>query len=157
MAAQIKANVEQLDTLILAFEQTSLIIQENSYSDIKIKRQLACEINKLFEKGKIPDELQPKDMNRFCDNLYSLVTRANKENNIGEIIKKIKAEIHSSSYNKIPRSVSLFQYLFAILTRDKFIEIPIENYYYHVTKELISLYPDIQIDNNSIFLYSEED
>ncbi|WP_439566230.1 hypothetical protein, partial [Gloeocapsopsis crepidinum] len=61
MAAQIKANVEQLDTLILAFEQTSLIIQENSYSDIKIKRQLACKINKLFEKGKIPDELQPKD------------------------------------------------------------------------------------------------
>ncbi|MUL38958.1 hypothetical protein [Gloeocapsopsis dulcis] len=157
LAAQIKANVEQLDTLILAFEQTSLIIQENSYSDIKVKRRLACEINKLFEKGKIPDELQPKDMNRFCDNLYGLVTHAKKENNIEKVIKKIKTEINSTSFKKIPRSISLFQYLFAILTRNKFIEIPIEKYYCHVTKELIDLFPDIQIDNNSIFLYSEED
>ncbi|PIG93705.1 hypothetical protein [Gloeocapsopsis sp. IPPAS B-1203] len=157
LAAQIKANVEQLDTLILAFEKTSLIIQENSFSDIKIKRQLACEINKLFEQGNIPDELQPKDTNRFCDNLYSLVTHAKKENNIAEIIKKIKTEIHSTSYNKIPRSISLFQYLFAILTRNKIIDIPIENYYCHVTKELITLYPNLQIDNNSIFLYSKED
>jgi len=61
----------------LAFEQTSLIIQENNYPDIKIKRKLASEINKLFEQGKIPDELQPKDMNRFCDNLYRLTIDVN--------------------------------------------------------------------------------
>jgi len=58
-------------------EQTSLIIQENNYPDIKIKRKLASEINKLFEQGKIPDELQPKDMNRFCDNLYRLTIDVN--------------------------------------------------------------------------------
>ena len=36
LAAQIKANVEQLDTLILAFEQTSAIIQENHSPDLNI-------------------------------------------------------------------------------------------------------------------------
>lgn len=66
----------------MAFEQTSVIIQENNYSDRKIKRKLASEINQLFKNGKIPDELQPKDMNRFCDNLYHLAFEAKKENNI---------------------------------------------------------------------------
>ncbi|MCC5630287.1 hypothetical protein LC613_20625 [Nostoc sphaeroides CHAB 2801] len=156
LAAQIKANVEQLDTLILAFEQTSLIIQENNYPDIKIKRKLASEINKLFEKGKIPDELQPKDMNRFCDNLYRLAVDANQENNIQKIIENIKTEINSTPSQKIPRSISLFQYLFAILIRNKIIEIPIKNYHCHITEELTTLYPDIEIDNDNIFLYSED-
>ncbi|WP_066426985.1 hypothetical protein [Anabaena sp. 4-3] len=156
LAAQIKANVEQLDTLILAFEQTSLIIQENNYPDIKIKRKLATEINKLFENGKIPNELQPKDMNRFCDNLYRLAVDAKKENNIPEIIEKLKTEIHSTSLKKFPRSISLFQYFFAILIRNKIIEIPIKNYHCHITEELTTLYPDIQIDNDFIFLYSED-
>lgn len=156
LAAQIKANVEQLDTLILAFEQTSLIIQENNYPDIKIKRNLASEINNLFENGKIPDELQPKDMNRFCDNLYRLAVDAKEENNIQKILKNIKIEINSTSSKKIPRSISLFQYMFAILISNKIIEIPIEKYYCHITEELTTLYPDIQIDNDSIFLYSED-
>lgn len=155
LAAQIKANVEQLDTLILAFEQNSHVIKESDYSDIKIKRKLASEINQLFENNKISDELQPKDMNRFCDNLYRLVINANKENSIQEIINKIKTEINSTSSRKIPRSISLFQYLFAILTRDKVIEIHTKNYYCHITEELITLYPDIKIDGDSVFLYSE--
>ncbi|MHC5670948.1 hypothetical protein [Nostoc sp.] len=140
----------------MAFEQTSLIIQENNYPDIKIKRKLASEINKLFKQGKIPDELQPKDMNRFCDNLYRLAVDANQENNIQEIIEKIKTEINSTPSQKIPRSISLFQYLFAILIRNKIIEIPIKNYHCHITEELTTLYPDIEIDNDYIFIYSED-
>ncbi|MDZ8033011.1 hypothetical protein [Nostoc sp. DedSLP04] len=156
LAAQIKANVEQLDTLILAFEQTSLLIEENNYPDIKIKRKLASEINKLFKNGKIPEELQPKDMNRFCDNLYRLTIDVNKENNIQPIIEKIKTEVNLTSYKKFPRSISLFQYFFVILVRNKMIEIPMKNYHCHITEELTTLYPDIQIDNDSIFMYSED-
>lgn len=156
LAAQIKANVEQLDTLILAFEQTSLIIQDNNYYDIKIKCKLSSEINKLFEDGKIPNELQPKDMNRLCDNLCCLTIDTNKKDNIQKIIEKIKVEINSTSPKKIPRSISLFQYLFAILIRNKVIEVPLENYHCHITEEMTTLYPDIQIDNGSIFLYTEE-
>ena len=80
LAAQIKANVEQLDTLILAFEQMSTIITECDDSDLKIKRNLSTEINKLFESNKIPAELRPKDLNRFCDNLYRLVPLENRVN-----------------------------------------------------------------------------
>ena len=44
LAAQIKATVEQLDMLILAFEQTSEFIEDNSYPVIKIKQHLALKL-----------------------------------------------------------------------------------------------------------------
>jgi len=157
LAAQIKANVEQLDTLILAFDQAAIIIEENNYHDIKNKRKLADEINKLFEHGKIPYELQPKDMSRFCHNLCLLAVDATQENKLHQkILEKIKTEINSTSPKKIPLSVSLFQYLFAILIRDKIIEIPPKNYHCHITEELITLYPELQINDDSIFIYNED-
>jgi ppGpp synthetase/RelA/SpoT-type nucleotidyltranferase len=159
LAAQIKANVEQLDTLILAFEKTSAIIKENDYPEIKIKNKLAREIKNLFETDKLPDELKPKDMNRFCDNLYRLLAARDPEINnqeIQKIINVIKTEIKATSFAQIPRSISLFKYFLAILIRNQIIEFPIEKYYYHITEEVTTLYPDTNIDNNSIFLYSND-
>ncbi len=157
MASQIKATVEQLDTLILAFEQTSLVIQDNDYPEIKIKRHLATEIKNLFDNRKIPDELQPKDMTRFCDNLYRLMISAQKEEkDLKNIMKQIKTEIESIKINTIPLSISLFQYFLAILVSKQIIEPPIQNYYCHITEEFSSLYPSIQTNINSIFLYSDE-
>ncbi|MGL5941240.1 MAG: hypothetical protein ACRC2S_12740 [Waterburya sp.] len=58
LAAQIKATVEQLDMLILAFEQTSEFIENNNYSEIKIKQNLVTEVNKLFRSNKLPNVLK---------------------------------------------------------------------------------------------------
>jgi ppGpp synthetase/RelA/SpoT-type nucleotidyltranferase len=153
LAAQIKANVEQLDTLILAFEQMSNIITECDDSDLKIKRNLSTEINKLFESNEIPAELRPKDMNRFCDNLYRLFSSENKKEKITASIQVIKKEINATSNNKIPRSISLFQYFLAILIENNIIEFPIKKYYFHITEEFKLLYPNIQTDDGGVFLY----
>lgn len=154
LSAQIKATVEQLDTLILAFEQTSLIIKKNDYSEIKMKHKLANKINELFKTGKLPDELQPKDMTHFCDNLYRLINaRHNKEIREVEVIEQIAEEIQSMPIKKIPLSISLFQYFFAILIQKGIIDLPIKNYSCHITEELRTLYPDIQISSDSIFQY----
>jgi ppGpp synthetase/RelA/SpoT-type nucleotidyltranferase len=153
LAAQIKANVEQLDTLILAFEQMSPFITESDDPDLKIKRNLSTEINKLFESNKIPAELRPKDMNRFCDNLCRVFPLENKKDKITASIQAIRKEINTISSNKIPRSISLFQYFLAILIGNNIIEFPIKNYYFHITEEFQLLYPSIQTDNDGIFLY----
>lgn len=108
LAAQIKATVEQLDMLILAFEQTSEFIEDNDYTEIQIKQNLATEINKLFQNRKIPDELQPKDMSHFCNNLYRLLIKVVEEKEIKKIIKQITQKIQSTKTNQIPRSISLF-------------------------------------------------
>lgn len=154
LAAQIKATVEQLDMLILAFDRTSEFIENNDYPEIKIKRYLATETNKLFQSGKIPDELKPKDMSRFCDNLYLLIINVGQEKNIKNIIKQITKRIQSTKINQIPRSISLFQYFVAILVSDRIIEPSTKNHYWHITKEVTDLYPSLQ-NISSIFEYDD--
>jgi ppGpp synthetase/RelA/SpoT-type nucleotidyltranferase len=104
LAAQIKATVEQLDTMILAFEQISPAIQESEYPEIKKKRQLAIATQELFQQEKIPEELKPKDMSRFCDNLYGILARAGKEDKVQEVIECITKKINSTPSKQIPRS-----------------------------------------------------
>lgn len=154
LAAQIKANVEQLDTLIIAFDQAYPTIQESDYPEIKRKRRLASEIKKLFEQRKIPPELSPQDMTRFCDNLYNIIVKAGKEEAIEEIIKNLTVEIQSTPTIKIPRSISLLQYFFAILVSNESIILPLSNYCCHMTDELSTLYPDLQISVDSVFEYN---
>ena len=141
LASQIKATVEQLDMLILAFEKTSEFIQDNDYGEIKLKRYISNEVSKLFENAKIPNELKPKDMSRLCDNFYRLHVRIGEEKSIRRNIKHITQKIRSTKTTKIPRSLSLFQYFIAILVSDGIIKDFPENYYCHITTEVISLFP----------------
>ncbi len=154
LAAQIKATVEQLDTLILAFEQVSDTIQESEDPEIKRKRQLAVATQSLFDQQKIPQELKPKDMTRFCDNLYSILVSTEKQNEIQQIINCIKKNVNSTPSKQIPRSLSLLQYFLAILVENEIIIMPIKNYYCHITEELITLYPTYFAKIDSVFQYN---
>ena len=138
--------------LILAFEKTSEFIQDNDYGEIKLKHYISTETSKLFEAGKIPIELKPKDMSRFADNLYRLHISIKQEENIKKNIKHITSKIQSIKKNKIPLSLSLFQYFVAILVEDKIIKDFPEKYNWHITKEAISLFPALK-DINSRFQY----
>ncbi|MBD1835013.1 hypothetical protein H6F61_20525 [Cyanobacteria bacterium FACHB-472] len=158
LAAQIKASVEQLDTLIMAFEQVSPTIQENDYPEIKKKRQIAIATQQLFTEKKLPQELQPKDMTRFCDNLYGILANPGKEDKgkedkVQDAIKCIREKINSTSTRQIPRSISLLQYFLAILVENKIIAFPLENYCFHLTEELITLYPNCFYNVDSAFKY----
>lgn len=156
LAAQIKANVEQLDMLILAFEQTSAFVKDNNYPEIRIKRDLANDINKLFKEGKIHDELIPKDMSRFCNNLYHLLSQTIPDNHqIKKAIKQVIKVIQSTKNTQVPLSISLFQYFVAILVDHKIIEPSTQKYYWHITKEVVDLYPSLKIVR-FLFEYEEE-
>lgn len=152
LAAQIKATVEQLDIMIMAFEQIASTIQEHEYPQIKKKRQIAVATENLFAQ-KIPQELQPKDMSRFCDNLYGILASAGKEDKIQEAIKCIRDNVNSTPTDLIPRSISLLQYFLAILVEEKIIVLPLDKHCFHITEELIALYPIFRDSVNSIFQY----
>jgi hypothetical protein len=156
LAAQIKATVEQLDMLILSFEEVSKTIEKNNYPEIQIKQTIEKEINKLFENNKLPNELAPKDMSRFCDNLYQILKKAGKEDkDVKKIIKQITNQINLTKNNQIPRSISLFQYFLASLIEKNIIESTLEKYNFHITDEFIALYPSIQIESDHIFSYND--
>ena len=109
LAAQIKATVEQLDTVIMAFDQIAPTMQDNDYPEIKRKCQIAVATQELFAQQKIPQELQPKDITRFCDNLYGVIVSANKEDKVQDVIKSIRKKVNSTPSRQIPRSISLLQ------------------------------------------------
>jgi ppGpp synthetase/RelA/SpoT-type nucleotidyltranferase len=152
LAAQIKSTVEQLDTLILAFETVADVIQESDYPELKKKIKIGKLTNSLFE-NKIPEELRPKDLSRFCDNLYRILVSAGKDENIQESLDCIKSVINRTSTKKIPRSISLLQYFFAILVENQIITLPLPNYSCHITQELITLYPFFDTQNSISFDY----
>jgi len=107
---------------------------------------------KLFEQ-KISQEFQPKDMSRFCDNLYGILARAGKEDKIQEAIKCIRDKVNSTPTDLIPRSISLLQYFLAILVEEEIIVLPLDKHCFHVTEELIALYPIFRDSVNSKFEY----
>lgn len=152
LAAQLKATVEQMDMLILAFEQTSTFIEKSSYPEIDIKCYIAVEVKKLLENTKIPDELKPKDISRFCGNLYTVLKKAVEEKDIKKTLDIVFKKINSTKSNQIPRSISLFQYFMTILIYEKLIDFNDMNHCWHITQEVLDLYPAMGAINQ-VFQY----
>lgn len=152
LAAQLKATVEQMDMLILAFEQTSTFIEKSSYPEIDIKCYIAVEVKKLLENTKIPDELKPKDISRFCGNLYTVLKKAVEEKDIKKTVDIVFKKINSTKSNQIPRSISLFQYFMTILIYEKLIDFNDMNHCWHITQEVLDLYPAMGAINQ-VFQY----
>jgi hypothetical protein len=73
LAAQLKAAVEQLDILILAFEATSSKISKSSWPETQAKTKLSDYFKEKFASGVLPGELRPQDWTRFSDNVYDMV------------------------------------------------------------------------------------
>jgi len=141
LAAQIKASVEQLDMLILSFDQAAPFISENPWPEVRDKKKIAEILQGYFDNGLIPTELVPKDLSRFCDNIYSLLKANNKVERISEFISFISSQLNILTSETIPRSISLFQLMLGILVDAGFILELSEQLTYHVTPELVNLFP----------------
>jgi len=145
LAAQIKATVEQLDTLILSFEQTLQHVQENPWPEVTRRQEIVEVIKNLLIDGYIPSESAPKDLSRFSGNFYAMLRSAGKEDDIRQVLLILDEQIRASGKDAMPRSVSLLQYFLVTLIRLGFIKPPFKDqeFYCHLTSELTDLYPDI--------------
>ncbi|MBJ7900734.1 MAG: hypothetical protein GC158_12640 [Cyanobacteria bacterium RI_101] len=160
LASQIKANVEQLDSLILAFQSVSELIPKSKSTEIQIKNKLSQEINKLFKNRLIDEELFPKDLSRLIDNLYQLIQALNpnlKPSDIAPVIQKIRGAL---AIAKPSLSLSLYQYLVGILLLEETNIERLQNHCLHVTDEFKDIYPDVfaqlcQIEILSFFDYEQ--
>ena len=68
LAAQLKANVEQLDNLILMLESAAGQVTENRWPEVEAKTLVLQFFKERFTRGDLPSETEPKDWTRFCDN-----------------------------------------------------------------------------------------
>lgn len=156
LTAQLKAMVEQMDMLILGFDVSSKFIDPSFVPELKSKIYICDFINKLRNKI-IPDELYPKDLNRFSNNLFNLLKsskwyfKINKRkihNDIQEIILIIENELNEliklSKSNSLPKTFSLFQLCFALLVKADVLKPPLYKFYPLITPELIQFFPKVK-------------
>ena len=149
LAAQLKAAVEQLDSLILMFEETVEGIVPRDWPDITARRLIAEYYTEQIGSGRIPKEIAPKDLSRFAENLWGLLRAQYRarddeiEQYANQAINVLRSEIEATPGELIPRSISLFQYSLGILAKGHIIGDKLHRFYPLLTPELIALYPEV--------------
>ncbi len=144
LAAQIKATVEQLDTLILAFEPALKHISESPHDDTSERKKISARIKSFAENGHIPSECLPKDLARFCNNFYELLRNTKNGKNVDIVLATVESELSNTPGELFPRSVSLLQYFLAILVKQKMIALPIAKHWCHISEELLQICPELR-------------
>lgn len=165
LVAQLKATVEQLDMLVLGFEQAVEFIGEGKWPDIEDKAKIHEFFKDKVENGFIPDEVVPKDWSRFNDNVYRILQliqedqptgrSSQKIKNLTSILKRIDDYISQFNLATFPRSISLFQLVFGILLEWKEIT-ETKKYTALITEELELHFPKSKNLNNR-FSFDNED
>lgn len=151
LAAQLKAAVEQLDSLVLAFEVSVGHIESHHWPEIAARTKIVDFYSKLVEHGQIPRELAPKDWSRFAENVWNLLKATGHTAHPGELealanraLKIIGSELDAMSLDEVPRSISIFQFTLGVLAKEKIVGDVLQSFYPLVTPELVLLYSDVE-------------
>lgn len=150
LAAALKASVEQMDLLLSDFQNAMKCIGEAPWREIDKKHS----VQEFFlqVQPKVPTEVWPKDLSRFIDNCYSLFEilqdaqqrkqRDRKLDIYQDAFAQIFEFIEQQPGDRFPRSISIFQVVFGVLT--KIYELPSdEEVWFPITSEMESLFPHV--------------
>lgn len=159
LSSQLKAIVEQIDSLLIGFEETSTFISKSKHSQTEVIIYICNYLEEeIFEKiNNFPSELKPKDFNRFSENFYSLIRSTKKFGKkkyakseieiFQQIMITINDEIRRMEY--IPKSISLLQLFIGILVDTNIITNDRRKYSIFITDELEMNFPKVKelVDN----------
>jgi ppGpp synthetase/RelA/SpoT-type nucleotidyltranferase len=154
LAAQMKATVEQLDTLILAYEGTKTHIPESLWPETQKKIDILKLIRDGEGRSKIPAEAMPKDISRFCDNVYEILRDGYGKDGVEAAIRRIGEIIGHANQQSFPRSISVVQWIVGEVVSLQSGNLVPKKVRLHVTPELLNLYPLTKgIPANNVFDY----
>ena len=132
--------------LVSSFQNIRDNVKESEWIEITIKKKILEFIKKMVKNGMIENEHLPKDLSRLSDNVYSLLKETSKSGKIYKIhtVKIILEEIETFlESEKIPKSISLQQYLFIFLVKNNKIKRENSEYSFLVTEEVEDIYPKL--------------
>jgi ppGpp synthetase/RelA/SpoT-type nucleotidyltranferase len=158
LSAQIKASVEQLDMIISGAQEVQKHITPNKHLELEFKVKIQDLIDDPSLSNIIPDEVKPKDISRFVDNIFILLKDSldkeaeikikNAYRKINEILAGIKNEIELYNSDNFPRSISLYQFFLGTLIKHSLITLPNKGFTPFVTDELRDIFPEVQVVKN---------
>jgi ppGpp synthetase/RelA/SpoT-type nucleotidyltranferase len=145
LAAELKATAEKMDLLIVAFNEASIRVEQSPWPLIDAKRLIHEFFTAAARNKKLPQELMPKDWSRFIDNVYDLgkhCDRKLKPEQIAILVTEaVEKELDILGPEKVPLSLSLWQFTLASLVKEKAFKSPMTRYWPLITPELEELYP----------------
>lgn len=149
LAAQLKASVEQLDNLILGFQDSAQVISEQEWPEIQAKKAIESFFSEQFTARLIPSECRPTNWTRFCENVLSMLTASHNSHTeepeviVEPAIDALRLEISELGLDGFPRSVSLLQFVLGALAKAGIVSAPLNQYTPLVTSELRVIYPQV--------------
>ncbi len=144
LAAQLKASVEQLDSLILTFDQSSNAITESKWPEIMTKSVVISFMIGLVKEKTLPSEFVPRSWSRLGENIFQLLKAAKRTEQASEALKTIREEIRSLGPDQVPRSISLFQLVVGVLSQKEFLKPPLPDFALPITPELAEFFPSVK-------------
>jgi ppGpp synthetase/RelA/SpoT-type nucleotidyltranferase len=154
LSSQLKAAVEQLDHLILGFDEAAKVIDSHFWIDIEIMKRIESFFKAYFENKTIPKEITPKSWQRFSENIYRLVKqtkgfdRKKPMNSIEKVLEILASTISTNGGPKFPRSISLTQFVVGSVTSEPGLN-GSSDYTLIVTPQLLDLFPETKVLNNT--------
>ncbi len=143
---QIKAAVEPLDTPVLAQDASSGPIIEHSWSELINQHKIIDRFSEFVSRGRIPDVMVPTVWSRFAANLFQLVRsnkpkRADIENSVDHVLACVDQRLPPDPL-LIHHRLSLFQFVFGIVSCHGLLEPPSRGFCPLITEKLLAIYPD---------------
>jgi ppGpp synthetase/RelA/SpoT-type nucleotidyltranferase len=140
VAAQLKAIVENLDSVVGVFDAISSATLVSPWPRLNDQIEVQRCLMALFDGDYLPTILMPQDMTRFCDNVVSLVRGARPSVGVPECLEHFRSQIIAGSLAPIPVSLSLYQLFVGSLCEAGVLS-PNLRRPCHVTEEMASLFP----------------
>jgi ppGpp synthetase/RelA/SpoT-type nucleotidyltranferase len=121
LAAQMKALVEQLDSLAVAYEQSAESLVQHRFARTDCEVKVFDRYRRFMTDGLFPDESQPSKWGLFAKNIVTLAdaadwgTRLYLEERVDRLINVVEHELRRLGKSKYPYSLSLFQFTLGVL------------------------------------------
>ena len=150
LAAQLKSSVEQLDMISLGAHDIKSSIQEHKWPETEIKTKVCNYFEKLLVDKFIPEVLQPKDMSRFSENIFTLlkpnfnsVNPKKWNSELTKILNLLEKHLKNFSSGDFPMSLSLYQLCYGILLKESIIsEYTLNNVPFHKSDLFETVFPE---------------
>ena len=150
VAAQMKAMVEQLDLLNVAFTDVSSKVAESTWPDVSMRIAVIEQFSRAVDEGVIPREVAPDSWRRFADNFVSLIQATCARQDVyrrgNDALTLVMNELAANySGERFLRSVSLMQFVLGVLCDKRFLDSTPEQYTPVVTPELLAFFPATEV------------
>lgn len=143
LAAQLKASVEQLDSLVATYENSAGTLVEYPWPPITDQNLILESFRAAIADGKISNEHTPERWGRFAKNVHTLLKKVRQQQHFEKMDRNKKtAFVLEQCFEEVrergcPMTISLFQFVLGTLVQRDLIEVDFrEGYYPLITPEL---------------------